>query len=165
MKCIRALFAVLCLTVSAWGAGSYYPLLIQTPTGNAVAGATVALCTALPTSATPCGGASLEPTYTDITLSTACTLNPIILGPSSGAGCTNPGFSNGVGVAGLFINSAAGTPPGFFYYQVYGQGILTPDIEPIRSFPAAQAAGGAEPSPASTRLLAVGWPAEGFPAR
>lgn len=116
-----ALFSTLAIAQA-----SYAPVVIQTPTGQAIAGASVALCTSQPTTATPCGGSSLQQTYTDITLSAACQLNPSILGPMNGSGCTNPGLTNGYGVAGIYTNS------GFTFYQAYGQGIVVTDVEPIQ---------------------------------
>lgn len=132
MKIIRLLIAVAVFSGLTWGQnGSYVGFPIQTPTGEAIAGATVALCSALPTSVTPCGGSALQATYSDVTLGSACTLNPVQLGPTSGSGCTNPGLTDGYGMARLFVNRTTGSPAGFFYYQAYGQGIISPDIEPL----------------------------------
>lgn len=132
MKIIRLLIAVAVFSGLTWGQnGSYVGFPIQTPTGEAIAGATVALCSALPTSVTPCGGSTLQATYSDVTLGNACALNPVQLGPTSGSGCTNPGLTDGYGMARLFVNRTTGSPAGFFYYQAYGQGIISPDIEPL----------------------------------
>ncbi len=120
---------------------SFVSFPILTPNGVAIAGANVALCTALPTLATPCGGTSLRQTYTDISLITPCTLNASTLGPTYGTGCTNPGLADGFGVVRLYANIAGTTPVGFLYYQAYNQGIVTPDIEPIM-FPGGGGGGG-----------------------
>lgn len=117
--------ALLFVASLAFGQGSYYPVVVQTPLGPAIAGASVAICSSLPTTVTPCGGSSLQQTYTDITLGTACTLNPTIFGPTNGVGCSNPGITNGYGVAGIYAVA------GFRYYQVYGQGIIVADVEPV----------------------------------
>jgi hypothetical protein len=129
----KALLIPFLAIVSAlgWAQGSYEAFPIQTATGVAIAGANIALCSGMPTQATPCGGSTLLQTYSDITLATACTLNPSLPGPTSGAGCTNPSQADGFGMARLYINSTSGSPAGFLYYQAYGQGILVPDIEPI----------------------------------
>ena len=63
------------------------------------------MLTALPTTATPCGGSTLEATYTDITLGTACALSPTILGPTYGIGCTNPGMADGLGMVRLYATA------------------------------------------------------------
>jgi hypothetical protein len=127
--------ALLFLASCSWAQGSFVSITIQTPTGQAIAGASIALCASQPTTATPCGSSSLQATYTDVTLGTACTLNPTILGPTSGTGCTNPGQTNGYGVATIYATS------GFRFYQSYGQGIVVPDVEPIL-FPSIAGVGG-----------------------
>ncbi|MGA9777386.1 MAG: hypothetical protein WBS33_03850 [Verrucomicrobiia bacterium] len=129
MKYLSAIFILLCASF-ALGQGSYQAFPVVTANGLAIAGANVALCsTTLPTTATPCGGSTLEATYTDITLGTACALSPTILGPTYGIGCTNPGMADGLGMVRLY---ATANPNGTVYhYQTYGQGILVPDVEPI----------------------------------
>lgn len=124
---MKLVFTIALLFVAslAFGQGSYYPVVVTTPLGPAIAGASVALCSGLPTTVTPCGGSSLQATYTNVSLGTPCTLNPTVLGPMNGVGCTNPGITNGYGVAGIYAVA------GFRYYQVYGQGIIVADVEPV----------------------------------
>lgn len=125
----------------ALGQASYTSFPVLTANGVAVAGANVALCSSLPTATTPCGGSSVLQTYSDITLATACTLNPLILGPTYGIGCTNPGLADGFGMVRLYISSSSGSPAGYVYYQAYGQGILVTDVEPLM-FPGTGTGGG-----------------------
>ena len=125
----------------ALGQASYTSFPVLTANGVAVAGANVALCSSLPTATTPCGGSSILQTYSDITLATACTLNPLILGPTYGLGCTNPGLADGFGMVRLYISSSSGSPAGYVYYQAYGQGILVTDVEPLM-FPGTGTGGG-----------------------
>ena len=117
---------LLLVSAAAFGQGSFVSFVIQTPQGAAIPGATVALCSSKPTTTTPCGSSTLQATFTDITLATACTLNPTIPGPTSGVGCTNPGVATGFGT--VYFYGAQG----LYYYQSYGQGILVPDVEPIQ---------------------------------
>lgn len=112
---------VLLVSSFAFGQGSLYSGVAQTATGNALAGESVTLCTANPgTTTPPCS--SLAVTYTDITLGTQCTNNPVTLGPSSGTGCTNPGLTDGFGNYTFFSS------PGTYYRQLYGYGIVTPFV-------------------------------------
>lgn len=128
---LRFALAFLCLSGFAFAQGSYVSFPVQTPVGQAIPGAVIALCSTIPTTATPCGSSSLQQTYSDITLGTACSLSVSVLGPTSGPGCTNPGLTDGYGMARLYVNGTLGTPAGYFYYQAYGQGIVVPDVEAI----------------------------------
>jgi hypothetical protein len=130
MKYRFPIATLFCLVASfAFGQGSYVAFPVQTATGAAIPGASVALCsTTEPTTATPCGGSSLQQTYATIS-GTACTLNPAILGPTYGAGCTNPGLTDGFGMARLY--ASPNTVGSTYYYQTYGQTILVPDVEPV----------------------------------
>jgi hypothetical protein len=111
----------------ALGQGSLQVFAVQSPTGNAIAGATVALCSGLPTQATPCGTTSLQQTYTSITEGAECTLNPTTLGPLYGTGCTNPGLTDGQGMAHIY----AAPSNSIYYYQAYGSTIPITNIQPI----------------------------------
>jgi hypothetical protein len=135
----------------AWGQGSYVSFPLQTPTGYAIAGASVALCTSQPTTVTPCGGSTLQQTYSSITLATRCILNQAIQGPTYGPGCTNPGLSDGSGLVRLYAPASAGSPAGYLYYQAYGQGIIVPDVEAIL-FPGSASGTGNVNGPVSSSL-------------
>ena len=145
MKSIFAVSILLCAALLgpslAAAQGSYVSFPVQSANGIAIAGANVALCgTTQPTTVTACGGSALQQTYTDITLATPCTLNPTVLGPTYGTGCTNPSMADGLGIVRLYAtaNSSGST----YYYQTYGQGILVPDVEPVL-FPGGGGGGGA----------------------
>ena len=131
MRKLLLIPALALLSALGWAQGSYMAFPVQTATGVAIAGANIALCSTKPTTTTPCGGSTLLQTYSDITLATACTLNPTLPGPTSGAGCTNPSQADGFGMARLYVSSSSGSPPGYVYYQAFGQGIVVPDVEPI----------------------------------
>lgn len=126
----RLLLPLLFLGTLAFGQGT---VATGTPTvvngvGHPIAGAFVAICQQNPGTliATPCKevGNSLIPTYSDITLGTACTLNPTIVGPLSGAGCTNPGKTDGHG------NLIAFGANGVFWAEVY-QSTVVPVVLPL----------------------------------
>lgn len=127
MRSIKILLLVLAASGLSLAQGSYVAFPVQTPLGVAIPGASVALCSSLPTTATPCGATSIQPTFTDITLGTQCAQNPATLGPLYGAGCTNPGLTDGNGMVHLY---ATANPAGVYYTQAYGQSIQVPDIEP-----------------------------------
>jgi hypothetical protein len=138
MKYLSTMLFLLCASFAV-AQGSYVAFPVQTANGVAVAGANVALCsTTQPTTVTPCGGSSVQQTYATIS-GTACTLNPTILGPTYGTGCTNPGMADGFGMVRWYASPNGSTST--YYYQAYGAGILVPDVEPV-FFPGGATSGG-----------------------
>lgn len=118
-------------SVLAFGQGSVstgVPVVIN-GVGQPQPQALVAICTAYSATA-PC--ASLATTYTDITVAHACTGTAQPLNnqsnPSAGSGCSNPGFTDGLG------NVAAFASPGTYWCQYYGNNITTAVVPCI--FPA-----------------------------
>lgn len=107
-------------------------VLAGTPTitnsrGEPVPYATVAICTSNPGTApsTPCGSVgNLAAISTDLTLGTQCMNNVSPPSAISGAGCTNPGTSDGLG------NVVAFASPGVYYCEYYGGSIVQPIVIP-----------------------------------
>lgn len=121
-----ALFVCL-LSAYAFGQGgavTSVPTITNTR-GEPVPYAQVAVCSANPGPAptTICAG-SMATVYVDITLGSACTTNATPIGPISGAGCTNPGKSDGLG------NVVAFAPAGQYWCEYYGGSITRPLVVP-----------------------------------
>jgi hypothetical protein len=134
MKILKVIFPLI-LSSFAFGQGSVATFTVQSPNGGVIAGASVALCSTLPNGTTPCGGAALQATFTDVTMGTPCTINPTTLGPLNGPGCTNPGVTDNFGNGQIFA------APGIYYYQTYGYGIASTYIN-ILLFPIFSGGGG-----------------------
>lgn len=111
------------LPVAAFAQGSLYEGVAQTATGQALAGVSVNLCTGSVPNAQPC--ASPATTYTDITLGTPCATSFSTIGFTSGAGCTNPGITDGLGRYTFY--GAAGT----YQRQIYGSVVAGPLIAQV----------------------------------
>lgn len=96
--------------------------------GQPLAGVTVAVCSSYPgvSPSSLCSGGSLVPTYTDISVSTACAGTLTALSnpsnPTIGSGCSNPGLTDGLG--NVIVYALGGiywceyTGPGVFGIQV-----------------------------------------------
>lgn len=122
MKLASLLFAFLCFAAPAFAQGSYAaaaPITIN-QYGAPVPNALATLCTSNPGTGT-C--ASLVQTYTDVTLTTACSgsFQPLnnSSNPTVGSGCSNPGYGDALG------NIVIYAPPGFYWCQYSGASIKT----------------------------------------
>lgn len=116
------------------------PPIVVNGVGQPLGGVSVAICNSNPgaTLTPPCqeAGNSLAFTYANANLSPNCIQNPVTLGPLNGAGCSNPGLTDGFGNAVVFSTPS----PGLYWYEVYGQNITTyaaPVIFPITAYIAA----------------------------
>jgi hypothetical protein len=130
----RILFALILLSCACFahgqGAVSVGPPVATNGVGQPLGGLTVAICNANP-GATPgslCSGGALVPTFTDITLTTACSGTLTALNnqyaPTVGSGCSNPGLTDGQGnvvafaAAGNYWCEYQGAPLGAIQVQV-----------------------------------------------
>lgn len=151
-------FALLLAATFAHGQGS---VITGSPVatngvGQPMAGITVAICNANP-GATPgalCSGGALVSTFTDITLGTPCTGTLQALNnqfnPTAGAGCSNPGLTDGQG------NVVAFATAGMFWCEYQGPP-LSVIVVTVCPFPG-NGGGGGTPggAPHSTQINSSG---------
>jgi hypothetical protein len=119
---LSALFLFASLPLFGQGAMSTGNPVATNGVGQPLGGLTVAICNANP-GANPsslCSGSELVPTFTDITLTTACSGTLTALNnqfsPTAGSGCSNPGLTDGQGnviafaTAGIYWCEYSGAP-------------------------------------------------------
>jgi hypothetical protein len=125
---VKRLALFVCLSaLAAFGQGGAVTAVptITNTRGEPVPYAKVAVCSANPGSApaTVCNGL-LATISTDVTLGTPCATNATPIGAISGAGCTNPGKSDGLG------NVVAFAPAGQYWCEYFGGSISQPLVIP-----------------------------------
>jgi len=126
---VKRLALVVCLlsAASAFGQGGAVTAVpaITNTRGEPVPYAEVAVCASNPGALpnTPCSG-NFATLSTDITLAVQCQTNVTPIGAISGAGCTNPGKSDGLG------NVVAFAAPGQYWCEYFGGSISRPLVVP-----------------------------------
>lgn len=105
--------------------GQAYHDIVFNRLGQPMAGASVAVCSSNPGSATPPCTSTLVQTYTTETGSVGCTLSATTATDTSGSGCTMPGVTDAYGNYTLYIPTS-----GLYWVQIYGPTITT-NVIPI----------------------------------
>lgn len=124
------MFRLLCILLATMPAvGQIYsgsPAIY--PTGQPLANTPMAICNANPQRTTPPCLSTLAQTYSDETLTTACTVQPsptATPGPISGLNCTNPGIAGQLGNWTVYLATSQN-----YWAQFYPKG-LQPTIVPF----------------------------------